>query len=91
MKGAIGGIYQLRVIRPSEVPIYDEMVNVTYGCSAQRLINALSTFNSFNGYGLTVVRYFYDVNGNVLTDSTGSDSVVYTVAITLMRPAKYQS
>jgi hypothetical protein len=91
MVGGSGGSINLKVVRPSLSPPYSVNTTVAYGCSAQSFQSALSSFNSFSSYGMSVERNIYDSNNNIINTTASASKIDYVVSFYLLRPAAYQA
>jgi hypothetical protein len=82
------GTFNLRLYRTdsSNIPSYDKNVDVAYGCSADTFTQALNTFDLYSPYAISVTQTIYR-NSTVIANLTGATNIVYTVSITLIRPA----
>lgn len=94
MIGGNGGLINLTIVRinpVTNVTTYQANATVAYGCSSANFLTALSLFNSFNGYQVSVIRNIYDINNNTLGTTAGAARIDYIVSIYLLRPAAYSS
>ena len=89
----VSGTIQLRVFRQnSQLEVtYDKKVNITYGCSSSAFASALNQFDGFKNYQITVTRKIYDINNNLLNDTTGANKIDYEVSIYILRSSALQS
>lgn len=92
--GGNTGIIQLEIVRtdPGTLKvIYNQKVNVTYGCSASTFSSVLKNFDGFYSYAISVVRNIYDSKNN-LTDSTiNASRIDYVTEIYKLREDQYQN
>ena len=81
------GTIQLRYYEVESLKVlYDEAVNVTYGCTAADFQAALNQLSLWKSYVITVTRTIMDASSNILPDLTGATVVHYDVSAYLLRP-----
>lgn len=65
--------------------------NVTYGCSADDFQSALTSFDVYRNYVVSVTRNIYDSSNNILPNTTGAARIDYIAEILLLRRASHQA
>ncbi len=94
MTGGSSGTIQLQITRnnPTTLAVtYDVATNVTYGCSDSDFKDALSKFDGFSSFSISVIRKIYDSSNNIIATLTGAAKVDYEVSFKLLRPTSYQT
>jgi hypothetical protein len=87
------GTIELHIARsdPTTLQIvYDQRVNVTYGCSENQFLSAIKQFDGYSSYSPSVVRTIYDGSNNLINTTTGAARIDYLVSIYQLRPTSIQ-